>query len=194
MRWPAPATVRYGIIVVLLVLWEILPRSGLVAQLFLPPLSKTLMALAEDRWIYAEALLVTLYEVACAMLISCGAGLLIGSVVGAFAPIREVMGQFQECFVTMARMFTAMQQEQSALMCEQMRLLQDLTRELRELRSDVKQGGSGAAAAPVLTRSLHVVQLTQQRQTFSLPSGVEPSNVELDPDAWTMMQATFVKK
>jgi hypothetical protein len=41
---------------------------------------------------------------------------------------------------------------------------------------------------------MHVVQLTQQRQTFSLPSGVEPSTVELDPDAWAMMQATFVKK
>jgi hypothetical protein len=56
------------------------------------------------------------------------------------------------------------------------------------------RGGSGAPAAPVPTRSLHVVQLTQQRQTFSLPSGAEPTNVELDPDAWTMMQATFVKK
>ena len=51
-----------------------------------------------------------------------------------------------------------------------------------------------AAAAPVPTRSTHIVQLTQQRQTLSLPSGVEPSNVELDPDAWTMMQATFVRK
>jgi hypothetical protein len=66
---------------------------------------------------------------------------------GAFAPMREVMGQFQECFVTMARMFTAMQQEQSALMCEQMRLLQDLTRELRELRADVKHEGRGGNAA-----------------------------------------------
>jgi aminopeptidase N len=56
------------------------------------------------------------------------------------------------------------------------------------------RGGAGAPAAPVLTRSMHVVQLTQQRQTFSLPSGVEPSTVELDPDAWAMMQATFVKK
>lgn len=80
------------------------------------------------------------------------------SVMGAFAPMREVMGQFQECFVTMARMFTAMQQEQSSLMCEQMRLLQDLTRELRELRADVKRDGvhtngtalpaNGDAAAP----------------------------------------------
>jgi aminopeptidase N len=56
------------------------------------------------------------------------------------------------------------------------------------------RGGSGAGAAPVPTRRTHLVQLTQQRQTFSLPSEVEPSNVELDPDAWAMMQATFMRK
>jgi aminopeptidase N len=56
------------------------------------------------------------------------------------------------------------------------------------------RGVSGAAAAPVPTRSTHIVHLTQRRQTFSLPSGVEPSNVDLDPDAWAMMQATFVRK
>ena len=56
------------------------------------------------------------------------------------------------------------------------------------------RGGSGTPAAPVPARSTHVMQLTQQRQTFSLPSDREPSNVELDPDAWTVMQATFVRK
>jgi pSer/pThr/pTyr-binding forkhead associated (FHA) protein len=69
------------------------------------------------------------------------------SVVGAFAPMREVMGQFQDCFVTMARMFAAMQQEQSALMCEQMRLLQELTHELRELRTEGKQASPPALPA-----------------------------------------------
>jgi aminopeptidase N len=54
--------------------------------------------------------------------------------------------------------------------------------------------GAGAPAAPVPTRTTHIVQLNELRQTFSLPSGVEPSNVELDPEAWTMMQATFTKK
>jgi aminopeptidase N len=56
------------------------------------------------------------------------------------------------------------------------------------------RGGAGTAAAPVPTRSTHIVQLTQQRQTFLLPSDLEPANVELDPDAWAMMQATFAKK
>ena len=54
--------------------------------------------------------------------------------------------------------------------------------------------GSGPPAAPMPTRTTHIVQLTEQRQTISLPSGVEPANVELDPEAWTMMQATFVRK
>jgi aminopeptidase N len=56
------------------------------------------------------------------------------------------------------------------------------------------RGGSGTPAASVPSRSTQIVQLTQQRQTFALPSDLEPSNVELDPDAWTMMQATFLKK
>jgi hypothetical protein len=38
------------------------------------------------------------------------------------------------------------------------------------------------------------VQFTQQRQTFSLPSDVEPLNVELDPDAWVFMRAMFGKQ
>jgi aminopeptidase N len=56
------------------------------------------------------------------------------------------------------------------------------------------RGGAGAPAAPAPARRTHVVQLTQPRQTFSLPSAVEPANVELDPEAWVMMQATFVRK
>lgn len=56
------------------------------------------------------------------------------------------------------------------------------------------RGGAGAAAAPQPTRTRQVVQLTQQRQTFSFPSDIEPANVELDPEAWVMMQASFMKK
>ena len=56
------------------------------------------------------------------------------------------------------------------------------------------RGGAGAAAAPQPTRTRQVVQLTQQRQTFSFPSDIEPANVELDPEAWVMMQSSFVKK
>jgi pSer/pThr/pTyr-binding forkhead associated (FHA) protein len=49
----------------------------------------------------------------------------------ALAPLREMMEQFQQCFVTMARMFATMQQEHTAMMCEQMRQIQELMRESR---------------------------------------------------------------
>jgi NitT/TauT family transport system permease protein len=91
MGWPSPAALRYAIVGTLLVLWELVPRAGLVPELFLPSLSKTLSVLVQDRYIYAEALLVTVYEVACGMLIACGAGLLVGAVVGGLARLRAVM-------------------------------------------------------------------------------------------------------
>ena len=62
-----------------------MPRLGLLPELFLPPLTKTLAVLWLDRAIYAAALLVTLYEVAIAMLIACGAGILVGALVGGVA-------------------------------------------------------------------------------------------------------------
>ncbi len=51
-----------------------------------------------------------------------------------FEPLREMMEQFQQSFVTMARMFTTMQQEHTAMMCEQMRQVQEMLREVREGR------------------------------------------------------------
>jgi aminopeptidase N len=52
----------------------------------------------------------------------------------------------------------------------------------------------GAPMPPQTIRTSHTVQVTQRRQTFALPSDVEPLNVELDPDAWVFMRATFGKK
>jgi aminopeptidase N len=49
-------------------------------------------------------------------------------------------------------------------------------------------GGNPTAPA---SRVVHKVQLTDAHQTFSLPSGVEPTNVELDPEAWVFMRAEF---
>jgi len=52
----------------------------------------------------------------------------------------------------------------------------------------------GAPMPPQTNRTSHIVQLSQKSRTFSLPSDVEPLNVELDPDAWVFMRATFGKK
>jgi NitT/TauT family transport system permease protein/taurine transport system permease protein len=91
MRRPSPATVRWSILALLLALWEFVPTTGLLPELFLPALSKTLAALYTDRHIYWAALLVTLYEVALSMLIACGLGILVGAVVGGLATLRNLL-------------------------------------------------------------------------------------------------------
>jgi NitT/TauT family transport system permease protein len=91
MHYPAPSTVRWLILGALLVFWEMMPRTGLIPELFLPPLSKTLTVLFVNRQEYIEALLVTIYEVAFAMLFACGFGILIGAVVGGVALLRNLL-------------------------------------------------------------------------------------------------------
>jgi NitT/TauT family transport system permease protein/taurine transport system permease protein len=91
MMWPSPQTARRLIGVLLLVSWEAVPRLGILPELFIPPLTKTLYVLWTDRAIYGDALLVTLYEVAIAMLIACGIGILVGAIVGGVASIRNLM-------------------------------------------------------------------------------------------------------
>ena len=91
MRRPSPATVRWLILVALLVFWELMPRTGIIPELFLPSLSKTLTVLVEDWREYAAALVVTLYEVAFAMLIACGVGILAGALVGGIALLRNLL-------------------------------------------------------------------------------------------------------
>src|SRR5262245_18415885 len=91
MSWPAPAAVRWMLLALLLVLWEVVPMTGLLPELFLPAFSKTLSVLYSDRLIYAAALLVTLYEVACSMLIACGLGILAGALVGGTVMLRNLL-------------------------------------------------------------------------------------------------------
>lgn len=91
MRRPSPAAVRWMMLAVLLFLWEFVPMTGVLPELFLPALSKTLTVLYQDRQIYFEAMLVTLYEIAFAMLISCGLGTLVGALVGGIAVLRNLL-------------------------------------------------------------------------------------------------------
>ena len=91
MRRPSPSTVRWGILGAVLVLWELMPGTKLIPELFLPALSTTLKALWSERVEYFDALLVTLYEVGIAMLIACGAGIIVGAVVGGLATLRNIM-------------------------------------------------------------------------------------------------------
>jgi NitT/TauT family transport system permease protein/taurine transport system permease protein len=77
--------------IAVLILWEAIPRFGILPELFVPPLTKTLHVLWLDRAIYAAALWVTIYEVAIAMVIACGIGILVGAVVGGLASMRQLM-------------------------------------------------------------------------------------------------------
>ena len=71
-------TLRRLIIVLLIVLWEVLPRLGIIPELFLPSLSSTLAAGWTDAPEYGHALVVTLYEVAVAMVFGDGVRFSIG--------------------------------------------------------------------------------------------------------------------
>src|SRR5678816_3394031 len=88
---PAPSTVRWLILVALLVFWELMPRTQIIPELFLPSLSKTVTVLIRDWHEYASELMVTLYEVAFAMLIACGFGILAGALVGGVALLRNLL-------------------------------------------------------------------------------------------------------
>ena len=54
--------------------------------------------------------------------------------------------------------------------------------------------GGGAGVAPQPARTTHLMQLTQQRQSFTFPSETEPSSAVLDPNAWVVMRATMEKR
>lgn len=91
MTLPEPVNVRRGMLVALLALWELFPRTGIVPELFLPSLSSTLAVLIKDWNIYLSALWVTLYEVAFSMVIACGGGIASGALVGGVAHLRTLL-------------------------------------------------------------------------------------------------------
>src|SRR3954462_12245970 len=84
-------TFRRLIVVALIVLWEALPRSGLIPELFLPALSSTLVAGWNEAAEYGHALAVTLYEVAVSMMFACGGGILLGAIVGSLPRPRVLI-------------------------------------------------------------------------------------------------------
>ena len=85
------STLRSLIVIALLALWETLPRAGLIPELFLPSLSATVTAGFTDAGEYAEALLVTLYEVGLSMLFACGGGILLGAIVSSLPRPRVLI-------------------------------------------------------------------------------------------------------
>jgi NitT/TauT family transport system permease protein len=91
MRRPAPSTVRWLMLIAILAAWEIVPHFQIIPELLLPSLSKTLTVLYQSHGTYFAALMVTLYEVGFAMIISCGGGILAGALIGGVAHLRSLL-------------------------------------------------------------------------------------------------------
>lgn len=91
MQRPDPKIVRWCILASLLFLWELVPMTGVLPELFLPRLSKTIGVLWADLDIYTSALMITLYEVLVATAIACGLGILCGAAVGGIAVLRDLL-------------------------------------------------------------------------------------------------------
>src|SRR5690242_21579012 len=85
------STLRSLIVIALIMLWEALPRSGLVPELFLPALSSPLAAGWNEAAEYGQALVVTLYEVGISMIFACGGGILLGAVIGSLPRPRVLI-------------------------------------------------------------------------------------------------------
>jgi len=87
----SPLAARTLIIAALCAAWEILPRAGLIPTLFLSPLSASAQVALHSYPVYLANLWVTVWEIALALLIACGGGVLLGGAIGAFSYSRRVL-------------------------------------------------------------------------------------------------------
>ena len=77
--------------VAILVAWELLPRSGLIPRLFVPPLSEALETLVTDRREYLGSLPATLGEILVSYAIACGGGILVGQLIAAVPTAQRML-------------------------------------------------------------------------------------------------------
>lgn len=91
MRAPSSRETRWLIVAALVVLWELLPRLGLIPQLFLPPLTTTALALWTAGPEYTRHLGVTLREVGAALVFACGGGIACGIALGSSPRFRRLL-------------------------------------------------------------------------------------------------------
>jgi NitT/TauT family transport system permease protein len=110
--WVEPRTVRWLLGLMLLMMWEALPRLGLIPSLFLPPLTETVTALVVNAGDYGRHLLFSLRAVAASLLIACGIGIGLGLLAGSITPVRRVMlplasGLYAVPIVILYPLFTA---------------------------------------------------------------------------------------
>ncbi len=82
-----PGRLRLLVVLAILLVWEFLPRLELVHPALLAPLSSTLLVGAQEFRTYAEALVVTFWEIALGLVIAYGIGGLIGLLLGTIRPL-----------------------------------------------------------------------------------------------------------
>lgn len=107
-----PRTLRWILGLILLALWELLPRAGFIPSLFLPPLTETVGALLANAGEYVRHLLISLRAIGISMLFACGLGIGVGLLAGSIAPLRRVMlplasGLYAVPLVILYPLFTA---------------------------------------------------------------------------------------
>lgn len=83
--------IRWMLFGAIVALWESLPRIGLVPELFLAPLSKAVAVGLADWRLFGGHLMVTLYEAAIAIVLACGGGIVIGTVIGAIPYLSRLL-------------------------------------------------------------------------------------------------------
>ena len=87
----SPTATRRLIIVGLLIVWELLPRAGLIPPLFLPPLSRTLIVGLANWREYSQHFIVTLREIGIAGVIASTLGVFFGALIGSVASLRALI-------------------------------------------------------------------------------------------------------
>lgn len=73
------------------VLWEVLPRVGVVPPLFVPPLTEAIEALVRNRGEFLENLRPTLLEILASYAVACGGGIAAGLLIGSSPAARRVL-------------------------------------------------------------------------------------------------------
>ncbi len=79
-----------ALLLVILTCWEVLPRTGIIPKLFVPPLSEALGALARNWQEYLSQLPTTLLEILAAYGIACGGGVTLGMLIASSARARRM--------------------------------------------------------------------------------------------------------
>ncbi|MBP2498297.1 NitT/TauT family transport system permease protein [Methylobacterium sp. PvP062] len=88
---PSPSIMRLGIVATILLLWQVVPVVFGIPEILLPSLTRTLSAGFESRGLFLEHFLITAWESALAVVISCSLGLVLGALVGASRTVSRTI-------------------------------------------------------------------------------------------------------